>query len=299
MPNDPSENRHLEDLVNRAKQKQAEFFEKCPVAKEKTYPAKETKKESKFKNASYPRDLTRISPFYPVSQKQLQLEKEKRPYFVDKVLADNSWGTLVYTGYMLSVFDEDVLLAVLALIDAGEGDGNTKKYEYIGYLYPILYVMGYAKENIGKSAYERVKNTFEYLAKANLAIKTRDGSWEVASILTYAGWKEDDKKLKVVFNPYFYERYIEKKITLLDVIERSKIKTPTGKAIYRFVVSHKTKEWKGNFLLLAKAVNVSTERPKYKIRETIKNGIKDLCKVNILAPESGFENQDTVFLKKM
>ena len=62
--------------------------------------------------AAYPTDLTRCNPFYPVNPKSLKIV----PFLEDKILVSGEWGEICYTGPLLTVFDEDVLIGVLTLI---------------------------------------------------------------------------------------------------------------------------------------------------------------------------------------
>lgn len=273
--------------IKRIKQKQAE--------NDTGQGTKDTPQDSQDKqNAALPRAFTRISPFHPVSQADLK----NRPYLEDVVLVDNAWGSLVFDGPKLSIFDEDCLLAVLALIDAGQGQVTDEKYTYKGPLLPVLKLMGYKSGSIGKTNYKRVKKAFKRMSNSSITLELKDGSWAITPFLSKGEWDEDEKILTVTCNPYFYEQYINGSITLLDVRERAQLKAPTSKALYRFMNSHKGRTWQGHFTTLAKAINLDTERPKYKIRDNIKRAITELVQNKILTEKSTFINQNIVFLER-
>lgn len=52
-----------------------------------------------FTFAPLPTDMCRISPFFPLNQKQLK----DRPYIENMVITKSSWGKIIYAGPKLSV----------------------------------------------------------------------------------------------------------------------------------------------------------------------------------------------------
>jgi len=57
-----------------------------------------------------PTETTRISPFFPLSKREMR----DRP--LERLSWDNAWGRFTVTGERLSIYDESVLLAVLVLM---------------------------------------------------------------------------------------------------------------------------------------------------------------------------------------
>ena len=277
--------------IQRAKQKQKEFFERHPEARAK--PEAERQPGQKH-NAAYPRQFTRTSPFWPISPRGAKY----RAYIEDMLIVTNPWGSLVYDGPALSTYDEDVLLATLALMDAGEGHPTDERYAYRGPLMPVLRLMGYKAGGIGSNDYQRVKKSLKRMGNASITLEYANGSWEITPFLSKAIWDEDAKELHVICNPYFYEQYIAGAITLLDVTERARLKKPTSKALYRFIMSHKGNTWQGHMLTLARAINLATGIPKYKIRDNIKRGMAELIEANVLSSQSQFIAKDTVKLER-
>ncbi len=278
------------DRIEKAKQAQQEFYERHPEAK----PSEQTKHPTKIHNAPLPRALTRTSPFYPVSQAELR----DRAFVRHLPIVSNSWGTLEYNGPVLSVFDEDVLLACLALMDEGKGKPTDTKYTYRGPLLPILKYMGYKTKKVGKNDYTRIKESLSLMANASLHLELANGSWEITPLLAKAAWDENKKELLIVCNQYFYDQYVKKHITLLDITERAKLKRPTSKALYRFIMSHQGRTWQSHFMTLAITINLATGRPKRKIRDTLKRAIEELTNKHILTNKSCFLDKDMVYLEK-
>lgn len=252
------------------------------------------KQTDKKHNAPLPRTFTRVSPFYPLRQADLK----NRPYIEDMVLIKNAWGNLVFDGPKLSIFDEDCLLAILALIDKSQGQVTNDKFTYKGPLLPVLRLMGYKSPNIGKTNYTRVKKALKRMNNSSITVELKNGSWAITPFLEKAEWDEQDKVLTVTCNKYFYEQFIEGNITLLDVIERAKLKKPTSKALYRFTMSHKGRTWQGHFITLAKTLNLDIERPKRKIRDTLKRAIDELIKAKIITNQSKFISREIIYLER-
>ncbi|PIU50020.1 MAG: hypothetical protein COS92_03555 [Desulfobacterales bacterium CG07_land_8_20_14_0_80_52_14] len=256
-----------------------------------------------------PTDLCRVSPFFPLHQKDVNVAK--RPFISDMVITSSSWGSIKFTGPKLSVFEEDVLMAVLALLDqAGRRSvtnvGGQTTYAYRGPLLPLLKVMGLSS---GSANYNRFRRALELLHSSviKMEIYKRDtkgkrkiGNWYVSNILSAAKWDDKAKELYVIVNPHFYECYAAGNVTLISTIQRSRLKSPISKALHRFVMSHRDRSWKGHFLTLASSLNLNEDQPKKERKRYIVRAVNELVKNNILDPKSGFvfENKEVVCLAK-
>ncbi len=244
-----------------------------------------------------PTDMCRVSPFFPIARQKLK----ERQYIEDLLITTSSWGEIKYSGPELSVSEEDVLMAILALLDsiknrqAIEVEGK-KTYTYKGPLLPILKLIGY-KNRPGKKEYERIISSLKRMHSAVIELVVYKHSSKgkkkllrrnISNMFSMADWNEENKELVVTVNPYFYECYATGSITLLDIIKRSKLKSPISKALYRFVQSHKGAEWIGHFLTLASTLNLDRNQPDKEIKRYIKRATNELIKNKILTSESGF-----------
>jgi len=232
--------------------------------------------------APMPTDLCRVSPFFPMAQKQM----EKREYIEGMVIAATSWGEVQYTGPKLSTYEEDVLLAILALLKTVQIEcGGDPGWTYDGPLRPILTAMGY--RTTGKDNYRRVKNALRRLAVAGVEIQTKKGRWAMSTMLTWAGGDDKTKDLTITVNPYFAEMYAAGSVNLLDLAKRAELSRPVSKALHRFATSHRG-EWRGHFLTLAVAINLDMEQPQKQLRRQIQQAMTELRKVGVLASRSKF-----------
>ena len=141
--------------------------------------------------------MCRVSPFFPLATANLQ----KRDLLRDMVITQSSWGEVLYTGPRLSVYDEDVLSAILVLIDSIKTRQKTiiegkKLYTYKVPLLPILRLLGYKK--YGKSDYRRILDTLKLMTVAGLQIsifgKSKDikrkvVSWYMSAMLWSCPYK--------------------------------------------------------------------------------------------------------------
>jgi hypothetical protein len=250
--------------------------------------------------APMPTDLCRASPFFPIARQNLG----QRDFIEDMVIATSSWGEILYTGPRLSTYEEDVLSAVLAILDQIEHRKNTDEdgrytYTYQGPLRPILKLVLPGTKKFGKTNYKKVLRALKLMAATAIELRIKKGSKistiEIVNILSRAKWDEDKKELTVTVNPFFYECYARGSVTLLDVLQRSKLRSPVAKSLYRFAMSHRNDVWKGHFLTLAAALNLDLEQPQKEIKRRIKRAIKTLAGHKLLTVDSGIpRNSDTV-----
>ena len=233
--------------------------------------------------APMPTDMCRVSPFFPMGKNEMAV----RPFVRGLAITKSAWGEVTYTGPKLSTFEEDVLLAILALlksVEQVEGDGRPV-WTYKGPLRQILTAMGY--KTTGKRNYERIKAALELLAVAGVKLQTKRGQWAMTTMLTWAGGNDKSHDISVTVNPYFAEVYTAGAVNLLDLAKRADLSRPVSKALHRFATSHRG-DWRGHFLTLAAAINLDMERPQKKLRGQIKQAMAELRKAGVLAARSKF-----------
>jgi len=243
-----------------------------------------------------PTDLCRVSPFFPMDKASLNL----REHLEGMIITETSWGRISYYGPRLSTYEEDVLMAILALLDDKGNRKETlvdgaKTYTYRGSLLPILRMMGLSDQ--GKN-YTRIKASLRRLTTAALEMdifkrsktgKRKVSKSDMTSILARFRWDEELQELTVTVNPYFFETYIQGSVTRLDVIRRTKLKSPIAKALYRFIQSHRDDHWQGHFLTLASTLNLEETLPNFKKRDRIRTAIRRLIVAKVLTKNSGFK----------
>lgn len=229
--------------------------------------------------APMPTELCRISPFFPMSRNEMA----NRAFIEDLVISKNAWGQISYTGPKLSTHEEDALMAVLAAINAMY---EKDSYTYEGPGLPLLKLMGYEKP--AKNHYTMLERALKRMASSVFDMEIKSVSRTIENVITHVSVDPKTRKFKVVINPYFYEKYIAGNVTLMDVLERQKLKKPTAKCLYRFMQSHRERTWQGHFLTLAAALNINIEQPQFELRRQLKGAIAELKKHGMLDKASGF-----------
>src|ERR1039457_753523 len=185
----------------------------------------------KFAFAPFPTELTRTSPFFPMSFQEMK----NREYIRDMVIAQHSWGQIKYRGPKLSTYDEDILMALLAILNetrnryATEVDGELT-YTYKGPLLPILKLKG--TEQPGKDHYEQAIEAFKLMTSAAFELtvnkRTPRGKRATSKVfftnLVSGGlWDPEKKELTVSVNPYFYQCFAAGNVTMIDVLIRASL----------------------------------------------------------------------------
>ncbi len=289
-----------EDIANQARETAKDIQKE--IAPDKKFPPEQIW----MPFCPMPTDMCRVSPFFPMQTQKLG----ERKFIQDMVITSSAWGEILYTGPKLSTYEEDALMAVLAILDDIKNRQisaveEKKTYTYRGSLLPVLKLMGLSS---GSANYKRVIKSLEMMTVAGVKLIIYKGSSKkgkrklkesiMSNMLAVARWDDKKKELTVTVNPYFYECYIAGSITLLDVLHRSKMKSPIAKSLYRFIQSHRDNIWQGHYLTLASGLNLDRNQLDKTIKRYIKKAITELIQNKILSKDSGFiENKkDTIRL---
>lgn len=279
------------DIADDAKGFAAEFHNIVVAASEK---------EQLHLFSPFPTELTRCSPFFPLSTQEMAA----RPFLNDLVIADHSWGQVKFTGQKLSVYDEDFLMILLAAINKQNIKRNVEGYTYVGSMTHLLKIKGITSpgQNHREEAYASYKrmsgSTFEIdTSPVRSGKSTRGKKSAVNNIIANLVYDRKAGLLTATVNPYFFEMYCRGEVTWIDIEVRTKLKSPISKALHRFVMSHQKDYWTGPLTLLAAALNLDPDLPKNKVRERLKKAIKELVTSGVLQANSAVIN-DNVTLNR-
>ncbi len=258
----------------------------------------------------FPTDMTRCSPFFPMNVKELG----HRAFLRDFLITSANWGEITYTGPQLSIYEEDALMALLAVLDDVSShkqvteDEGRKTYTYKGPALPLLRLLGYARP--GKDAYKRLVASLKLLMSSVIELSISKGKTKVgkkrsprsihlSNILSGVDWNDETKELTATINPFFYETYMAGRVTLMDVAKRMSLKGLNAKALYRFIQSQRQNPvFAGHFLTLADALNMDREQPAYQLRRQLKTAINELIRQGVLMKKSGFVDTDIIKLER-
>ena len=256
-------------------------------------------------------------------------ELGQRRYLEKFLITSASWGEIRYSGPQLSIYEEDVLMVLIAILEKnttyrtfeygtyedvifGPGDDQEildkarKTFSYHGPVLPLLRMLGYKRPN--KKDYQRLIDSLERMETTALRIsisigKTKSGKRrdpkkiQITNILSAVDWDENKKELFIAVNPFFYETYMAGRVTLMDVVKRMGIKGVIAKALYRFTQSQRQNPvFVGHFLTLADALNMDRDQPAKEIRRSLKTAINELIQQGVLMKKSGFVDIEIIKL---
>ncbi|WP_052440444.1 RepB family plasmid replication initiator protein [Geobacter sp. OR-1] len=264
-----------------------------------------TPEQLKLPLSPLPTELTRTSPFFPMSKQEMST----REYIRDMIIADHAWGSIKYSGPKLSVYEEDMLIILLALLNEAnnriktEVDGQTT-YTYRGSLLQLLKMKGINKP--GKNHYEDALSAFKLMTSARFDLTTnrQEGKKKIPKKTTFKNlimggeYDHDTGEFTVTINPYFYEAYAAGEVTMIDAQMRSQINSPIAKALFRFMQSHRDDCWYGPLMTISAALNLDMTLPKAKLRERLKKSVGELVKLNVLTKESRIEGDHVTIVRQ-
>ena len=309
MNGDPKMNVWLKDW--RRRQEEPEKHAQAQGQEIRQEVAQATPKEAQLTFQTmlgYPTDMTRTSPFFPLNQRELG----RRDFLREYVITAAGWGEITYTGPKLSIYEEDALMALLAVLDQVSNNKEEtdfegrKTYTYQGPVLPLLRILGYKRPN--KKDYNRLISGLKLLTVAGVELKIASGKTKrgkqrqprktfMSAMLANVAWDEEKKELSATINPFFYEAFCQGQVTLYDLQTRIKLAGSVAKALYRFIQSHRTGKWQGHFLTLSDALNIDREQAGFRIKQTLRRAMTELKKQGIITKNSGIK-EDVVLLER-
>lgn len=242
--------------------------------------------QMQYRSLPYPTDLTRCSPFFPVPYVRRSEQAKILPYLNDWPLAKNSWGVLTYKGPTLTTAHEDLLVALLALVNTHEGDDPCT---YSGSMRELLVAAGSKRPN--GLEYDDAFDQLADLAGAVVSVLNTKGKRIAFSSLITGGRREEDN-FRISLNPEFARAHKEGQISYQDLRLRGQIRSLVGKALYRFMAGQ-SGVWKGGAAVLSGALNIECDKAG---RRKLRVAIEELVSLQILKKGSGLDGKTVVLI---
>ena len=253
------------DPRRRAEMEKALAVEKILIQKGVNELKKEILEKSPQEQLTFsflPNEMTRISPFSPMSRSEMGSRA------IVKQMFNNPWGTMELQGERLSVFDESVLLGVLKLATIN------KSFMFTTTFHELLGIMGTTS---GKNTYNAVRSSLDRLTGTfvKITIKSKDTIKTGLSnhILSHVKYNKFNFDIKI--DEYFGGIYLEGLITSIDLDFRAGLKGDITKAMYRFYEGQPV-----NFEIhidkLCDAINLDKTQQKFELRKKINKSLKEL-----------------------
>lgn len=258
-----------------------------------------------------PTKLCRTTPFFIINKHDP--EYGSRPYLEDYLVTETSWGRLTMSGLKLSVFDEDVLLALLYFINLTNKDKESQKLRvppnsYSGKVRPILKAMGIPNPSIRD--YKRLKRSIGMLYGATFSYaETRSNkSGTLLFRIFDTMYYEEPKDRKASEGMTFIHVTLSKEFlelaggalegTFLVMADRAKLTKQTSKALYRFMRSQKPGVLKLHIGTLRDALNMNPDVDAYSTKKELRRAIREMVDVGLLREGSGFTKANLCLLIK-
>ena len=253
---------------------------------------KVTGRPKQLKLAFMPTDMTRTSPFFPMSRKEMK----NRELYQDFVI-ENSWGRITFSGPQLSVSDETVLLALCFLAKKYKSDYFQTTYA------ELCRLMGV---NRGKNTYKAIESTLKRLTRAVVdtdLYEPDNNKQEITrsisgAILSQADQQIKSSKIDITLSPYFLSLYAVNLTTSLNIDERAKLKGDTAKALYRFLQSHAPSSVPFGLMTLCHGINLNVKQPTFEIRKQIRAALKELCRQGHVKKGWKIDKSDNVHIPR-
>jgi hypothetical protein len=221
------------------------------------------------RNISYlPTIMTRLSPFFPVSKRQM-----KNDTITEPIIIKNPWGGIIIRNRKLSIYDETVLLSLLMLLK--KYDSNTFQTT----LYELCKLMNVKP---AKDTYNAIMNSLYRMSEAHLTIEKRvsrsnDAQTEMdGPIIIGITKNEESRKMILELNSYLLSSFRDRSITRMDIKLRSELHGEISKALYRFYEGQHLNICTTSIMKLSKAININCDNKMSCLRRKIRKAMHEL-----------------------
>lgn len=246
-----------------------------------------------------PHQMAKISIFFPMSDRELKEENRK----INKIEQETGWGKVIIEGIKLSIFEEDVFLALMKIAkeDIKINNGAYILKTHMNTIVNLLYGRG----GYTKQSSERVERalqhfqlvrfeltTFDWKKKGNERLKTTIVR-SIGNIIQSYEYDKKTKDLVIYFNPHFFAYFLESMLTNINYTLRRHLKKDGSKALLRFLSTH-SRPGRMHILTVLNAINYNINQPMFELRRKFKSFISELRENNVLDRKTKLFKDDTV-----
>ena len=197
---------------------------------------------------------------------------------------ESSWGSAEIRGIKLSIYEEDVLLALIRL--AKNGFSATNKELILESTISKVAFFIYGKNGYTKSIYTSILSALKNLGLIGFTLSmysaTKNGFRKdvsrvvsMSAIIPHFTYTKGTGQLVVKFNPEFFSFLSESSLTNINFTLRRRLKKAGSKAMLRFISTHK-KLVRINSLTILKAINFNINQPMFRLRCYMKECFNEL-----------------------
>ena len=233
----------------------------------------------------YPTDLCRISPFKPLKRGQSR-------ELVQKVLFQNSYGSVRYEGRILGIDDEDVFMTLLR--DGREQLFRGEKTVEINIgLRDMLRKVG---RSYGGSNKKWLIDSLQRLSGGQMIFKTPRFQFS-GCFLSNVTLDEETGKLVIYINPNLGRMYLNNAYTLIDYQQRLQLQD-TGKRLHAFLNSQRNPTDQFSFSAETAKIIMNSDAEIKEIRRKANRDLKGMVKLGFLKDFSIEKNGYKVFFSR-
>lgn len=211
-----------------------------------------------------PTIMTRLSPFFPISKSDMKTEA-----MTESITVENSWGSLKVSGRMLYIYDETVMLALMAMLKKS----NVNIIETT--LHELCKVMGVKP---AKDTYNAIRKSLQRMTAAHIIIEkgAANGQLEMDGPIIIGMIENEARNLAIELNPYFLNAISNHLVTTIDTKLRAEFGGDIAKALYRFFEGQRPTSYCIGIVKLIKVINIDSDCKMYSLRWKLKIALREL-----------------------
>ena len=246
-----------------------------------------------------PHEMAKIPIFFPMSDKELKTDRR----LLHTMTTESKWGMAEIRGIKLSLFEEDVLLALIRMAKDDLKPTNKELVLDTSLAKIVRFLFG--KKGYGNGSYKSISGSLKnlgligftlyiYAASENGFGKKVSREISVSAIIPHYNIDHTTGRVVIKFNPDFFSYLSESSLTNINFTLRRRLKKSGSKALIRFLSTHRNLS-RLNLLTVLNAINFNVKQPKFALRRYLKECFNELKKVGVLGPKAKLYPDDTVF----
>lgn len=228
----------------------------------------------------YPTEFTRTGPFFLISKQDRQLLAKT----IETLTYTNAWGTITFKGERLSISDQSVLLALLALVKRCR---SSRLQTTISALCQIMRI------TTGGASYKAILAALDRMVLTSIRLDTKkprhdDQGQPIVmngNIITHYTLTGKNKSSAVIIqlNDYFLEMFAASFITHVDTGMYFSLEGDTTKALYVFLCGQDGDPVAFPVPEVVRAINMKSDLPTKKLRARLREAADELKKQGAIA----------------
>jgi len=197
----------------------------------------------------------------------------KTDTITESIIIENPWGKIIIRNRKLSIYNETVLLSLLALL---------KKYNSNTFQITLYELCKLMNVKPARDIYNAIMKSLYRMCEAHITIEkrvSRNNSEQtvVDGPLIISITKSNvSRKMILELNSYSLSSFRDRSITRIDIKLRSDLHGDISKALYRFYEGQHFNICTTSILKLSQAINISCDEKMLCLRRKIRKAMREL-----------------------